>query len=253
MVAVARDKRIGHEGLTSEAEWSDWLVALAPTALALGDLLQAAQRLVVVAPHPDDEVLACGGLVALHAQQGGPVLTLAVSDGEASHQGDPAWSAPALAVARRLERARGLARLGLAAESVVRLALPDGALGRHRAALALGLRAVLRRTDCVVVTWRLDGHPDHEAVGATTARVCAEIGCRLIEAPVWMWHWSSPADPRVPWQRLHSLPLPATTRARRAAALAEHATQLLPRTHQPPVLGATICARAARDAEYFLV
>jgi len=253
MVAVARDKRIGHEGLTSEAEWSDWLVALAPTALALGDLLQAAQRLVVVAPHPDDEVLACGGLVALHAQQGGPVLTLAVSDGEASHRGDPAWSAPALAVARRLERARGLARLGLAAESVVRLALPDGALGRHRAALALGLRAVLRRTDCVVVTWRLDGHPDHEAVGATTARVCAEIGCRLIEAPVWMWHWSSPADPRVPWQRLHSLPLPATARARKAAALAEHATQLLPRTHQPPVLGATICARAARDAEYFLV
>jgi LmbE family N-acetylglucosaminyl deacetylase len=213
----------------------------------------AGEHLVVVSPHPDDEVLACGGLLALHAQRGGAAAIVAVTDGEASHQHDAAWPARRLASARRVERRRGLARLGLAAGSVTRLGLPDSAVASHCAALQRGLRQVLRPGDCVVSPWRLDGHPDHDATGDETARVCADLGCRLIEAPVWMWHWSAPADARVPWHRLGALALPADAMARKAAALAEHTTQLVARGDDPPVLGPAICARAAWGVEYFLV
>lgn len=253
MAAVETGRRIRGEGRTDEAAWRGWLVDLHPPALAIDDVLTAAQRLVVVSPHPDDEVLACGGLIALHAQRGGVIEVVAVTDGEASHPLDPAWTAARLGGARRVERQRGLAHLGLAPHSVTCLALPDGRVATQRDALQRGLRRVMRATDCVVTTWRLDGHPDHDTTGAETARVCSDVGCRLIEAPVWMWHWSAPADARVPWQRLRALLLPQDTLKRKAAALAEHATQLAARGRDAPILGAAILARAARGAEYFLV
>ena len=252
MAAVAPGRRIRGDGATAESEWRDWLGALQPPVLGLDDLLRQAQRLVVVAPHPDDEVLACGGLIALHARRGGTVAIVAVTDGEASHLGDSRWLPARLGAERRSERARGLARLGLDPGAVTRLALPDSGVAAQRDSLAHALRAMLRPTDCVVATWRLDGHPDHEASGAAAAQVCTELGCRLLEAPVWMWHWSTPADPRVPWQRLHALPLEPDMLAHKAAALTEHATQLAPRTNAAPVLGPAIRTRAAWGAEYFL-
>ena len=148
---------------------------------------------------------------------------------------------------------RGLARLGLRADAVTRLALRDSRVAEQQGALALGLRGLLRPTDCVVATWRFDGHPDHDATGAVTARVCADIGCRLLEAPVWMWHWGVPGDARVPWHRLRALPLSPGAMAAKAAAWGEHATQLAARAGAAPVLGPAILARAARVVEYFLV
>lgn len=253
MAAVASARRIRGEGNAAEAEWQDWLAELQPPALAASELLTATQRLVVVSPHPDDEVLACGGLIALHAQRGGSTAIVAVTDGEASHCGDPAWPATKLSGERREERQRGLVRLGIPANSVARLALADSQVAAQRGVLKCGLQRVLRSTDCVVSTWHLDGHPDHDATGAETARVCAEVGCRLVEAPVWMWHWSTPADPRVPWHRLRALALPPWAMGRKAAALAEHVTQLGARAHGAPVLGPAILTRAARTAEYFFL
>ncbi len=254
MVAVAQDRRIRGEGSTAEATWREWLAdELKPPELSLEQVLGASQRLVVVSPHPDDEVLACGGVIALHAERGGETAIVAVTDGEASHRDDPTWPPIRLAGARRAERERGLARLGVRADPVLRLGLGDGRVGAGADALESALRELLRPADCVIATWRLDGHPDHDATGAAAARVCAGLGCRLFEAPVWMWHWSAPADARVPWHRLRALPLPSEALARKSAALAEHATQLAPRAGQAPVLGPAIVSRAARGAEYFLV
>ena len=247
-------RHIRAEGTTDDAAWLDWVgTALQPPAVALDDLVSVAQRLVVVSPHPDDEVLGCGGLLAMHVRRGGTTAIVAVTDGEASHRADPAWSAPRLASARRVERRRGLARLGLNAGAVTRLGLPDSAVYSHLDALQQGLRQVLRPGDCVISPWRFDGHPDHDATGAETARACDVLGCRLIEAPVWMWHWSTPADPRVPWQRLRTLRLPPDAKTHKAAALAQHVTQLTARGDQAPVLGPAIRARAAWPVECFFV
>ena len=58
MGAVAARPRIEGEG-TSGRVWQAWLPALACADMAHVAGLLPAQRLVVVAPHPDDEVLAC--------------------------------------------------------------------------------------------------------------------------------------------------------------------------------------------------
>src|SRR5438128_8229694 len=39
------------------------------------------ERLLVLAPHPDDEVIGCGGLIALHLRDGRQVRIVIVTDG----------------------------------------------------------------------------------------------------------------------------------------------------------------------------
>ena len=106
MAAVESARQILHDGTTDEAAWRDWLGLLQPPAVSFDALVNAGQRIVVVSLHPDDKVLACGGLLALHARRGGASAIVAVTDGEASHRSDPARSEARLASARRVERRR---------------------------------------------------------------------------------------------------------------------------------------------------
>lgn len=237
-----------------EADWLDWLEAAAVPAWQWDACIPPAVRLVVLAPHPDDELLMCGGLLAQHALAGGECLIVGVTDGEASHGGSSVWSARRLAVARAVEREQGLSQLGLPYAEVRRLGLPDGSVAQHRHALRAMLSALLRPDDIVVTTWRLDGHPDHDTVGDCAARVCHDLGCRLVEAPVWMWHWAAPGDQRVPWQRLFRIqPDPLVLRRKQQALLA-HASQLASRgAGLGPVLDDAIVARSQRAAEYFFI
>src|SRR5437773_5875662 len=73
------------------------------------------RRLLVVAPHPDDEVLAAGGLMARILRQPGTVHVVVATDGEA---GVNRTRAPDLGDARRGETRRALADLGLAPADV---------------------------------------------------------------------------------------------------------------------------------------
>jgi LmbE family N-acetylglucosaminyl deacetylase len=203
---------------TPEPCWRGWLEAAAWPAL---DLSGAGVPLVV-APHPDDEVLGVGGLLGLL----GAGELLAVTDGEASHPGSTAIGPARLAGLRRAETERALGLLGLAGMVVHRLGQPDGAI--DEAALSAALVRLLRPGRWCLATWRDDGHPDHEAVGRAAAAACADTGARLLEYPVWAWHWAAPADPRLPWHRLRQVRLPARVLAVKAAAVAAFRSQTEP-------------------------
>jgi len=222
--------------------------------LVLDELVPNDARLVVVAPHPDDELLACGGLLAEHTRRGGTACVIGVTDGEASHRGSDGWTSEALATARRAESDRGLCVLGVTGEAITRLKMPDGAVRRYTAPLREALDMLLGRNDVVTSTWRLDGHPDHEAVGAVTAAVCADIGAVCLQAPVWMWHWSHQGDPTVPWKQMRGFRLSPEVSELKRAALSMHRTQLAARGEgDGAVLDPLILERAARSAEYFFV
>lgn len=251
--ATAQLSRRIEGGGTAEVDWQAWPGLASARRLSLNEWLPQGVRLVVVAPHPDDEVLACGGLLASHAARGGAGLVVAVTDGEASHAGSTTWTPAELARTRRAESSAGLQTLGLRRGDIARFGLPDGRVERHLSKLVSGLHLILQPTDVVVSTWRLDGHPDHEATGRAVATVCARTGCRFMEAPVWMWHWAEPGDPRLPWHRLMAFDLDDAAVAAKRQALTAHASQLAPRDGvEPwPVLGPAILERAARRSEFF--
>jgi len=238
---------------TAEAHWLAWLARTPLAPVTAERLVPPGRRAVVVAPHPDDEVLAVGGLLAQLGAAGCAVRVVAVTDGTASHRGSAQWPPDRLAQERPRETQCALARLGVDAE-VLRLGLPDGGLALLREPLAVRLAALLSPADVVFTTWRRDGHPDHEATGHACAFAAARTGAALYEVPVWGWHWAAPGDPRVPWHRVRVLALDPAALRRKRAAVQAFTSQLLPdpSTGHGPVLRDSTLARAARPFELLL-
>lgn len=233
---------------TAESNWLGWLATQNVPRVSVDAVCTANRRLVVVAPHPDDEILACGGLLALCARRRLPVLVVAITDGEASHGTANQCARARLGQQRRHERCAGLMQLGIDPQCVVRLKIPDGLASRHTDLVYSQLEGLLRSGDLVVTTWVLDGHPDHEAA----AQVALRTGCNLLQAPVWMWHWAEPDDARIPWVDLVALDLTDEAVDAKQKALARHHSQLSARgTGSGPVLVTSIVQRAARRQEYF--
>jgi len=236
---------------TPEERWRAWGRTFPPFSL------HGCARLVVVAPHPDDEVLGVGGLMAVAVASGVDVQVVAVTDGGASHPGSPTLSATQLNRLRPRESAAALAELGVVGEPV-RLRLPDGAVIEHEQALAAALEPVLREPSAApgatwaLTTWSGDGHPDHDATGRATAAACTAAGVRLLEHPVWTWHWAHPDDHRVPWGRAATVELPAGVHRAKLAAVDRFVTQVRPLSAHPAdaaVLAPHMVARLVRPYE----
>lgn len=128
---------------------------------------------LVLAPHFDDEVLGCGGLIAQLAASGAAVRILFLTDGSggveeiADREGYKT---------RRREEANGaVASLGAAGLDV--LDIPDGALDRHLDAAAEGIRrAVLtQRPELLLVPSPLEVSSDHRAAFAAVHRLLASL------------------------------------------------------------------------------
>jgi LmbE family N-acetylglucosaminyl deacetylase len=139
------------------------------------------RRLVVVAPHPDDEVLVAGALMRRH----GDVVVVAVTDGEASHARSRAITPDELRVRRAAEREEALRRLEVAPCAIVRLGAPDQGGGEHVAEIAAAVASVLRRGDLVVTVSSADPHPDHLATAKAVRRAARGIAPLVLEGPTW--------------------------------------------------------------------
>ena len=111
---------------------------------------------------------------------------------------------------------------------IARLALPDGHLAAHEPCIGRAVEERLAPGAWCFAPLRQDGHPDHEAAARATALACEARGARLIEYPIWMWHWSAPGDPRVPWERARRARLAPAARSRKARAIAAFASQIAP-------------------------
>ena len=234
---------------TDEAQWREWAAPAGWEALDASSL--AARRVVVLASHPDDEVLGVGGLVCLLAAAGARVCFVWATDGEASHPGSSAPGVRRLAATRRAESAAALERLDVGTAGRVRLELPDGGLAERQDDLERRLRCVTGPEDVMIAPWSGDAHPDHEACG----RAAAAVATTVLEYPVWAWHWARPGDERVPWERARRVDLPVEVRARKAAAVGCFASQVRPIGPEPadgPVLSPGMLAHFARDHEVVL-
>lgn len=247
------DRTISGHG-TSEHRWASWFQTHPLPTGTVTELVAPDRRVVFVAPHPDDEVLCGGGLLHQLAQRGHDILLIAVTDGEASHPGSQAWSPQALAQARRAETQQALSLLAPQAR-IDALQIPDGAIAHHETALQSMLHGRLRADDVVFTTWRLDGHPDHEATGRATANATAVCGCACHQLPLWAWHWAEPSwQCSLPWQRAMAITLSDEELALKRRAVECFTTQLLPdeSTGNPPVLGQHVLQRLLRPFEVVL-
>lgn len=139
----------------------------------------AGDRLLVVAPHPDDESLACGGLIQRAVAAGADVCVVIATRGDANpwpqRLSERRWRLDHAAVARwgfqRAGEARAaLAILGVADERIRFLEWADQGLTTRL--LHQGEASIAQLRDCialhrptlVVMPDIRDSHPDHSAI-----------------------------------------------------------------------------------------
>ena len=162
----------------------------------------AHQSILIVAPHPDDETLGCGGAIALLRQLNVPVKVSVVSDGTKSHPNSIAYPPPALKKLREQESLAALAILGVPPEAVTFWGMPDGAvpMGRgdgeidkiqeYQDAVASICQYLTDLTPSIIfLPWRKDPHPDHRASWQLFTTACKNLTRypRIIEYPIWDW------------------------------------------------------------------
>jgi LmbE family N-acetylglucosaminyl deacetylase len=164
-----------------ERLWQQWTGQLSEWTPPPGDLL-------VVSPHPDDETLGAGGLIHLCQRQGGNVTVLSLTDGEAACP-----EVPDLARVRQAELIGAMGALGIGAERVLRLGLPDGCIASHELQIERALHDIGKDFALFVGPFEQDGHPDHDSAGRAVRKVAAALGRPLARYPIWAWHRGSQA------------------------------------------------------------
>jgi LmbE family N-acetylglucosaminyl deacetylase len=218
---------------TPESEWEE--AAVLGTVAPLD--VRSCTNAVVLSPHPDDETLGIGGLMSSLIMADVPVTIIAATDGEASHPGSSPAARAFLRRRRPAETRAALSILGAGKRpEVVRLALPDGQLGRSENVLTELVGRYLRPGDWCFATWERDGHPDHEAAGRSARVACDRVGAQLVSYPIWMWHWATAADGQLPWSRARRIPLSPLAMNRKALAMASFRSQIRPLSPTEPAI-----------------
>ncbi len=132
--------------------------------------LQSTDRLLLVIPHPDDEVLGSGGLLQRAVAAGADVRILMITSGNK-------WGKQAL---RRREVKRAVAVCGIPAKKIIFSELNDGLLHREQAQIRKQLQLILKDfvPSVVITSDPADLHRDH----AVLARVVKQLFSKLLPA-----------------------------------------------------------------------
>lgn len=155
-------------------------------------------RVLVVAPHADDEALGMGGTIARHAADGDRV-TVAVMTGHGDDQPHPLWPS-ALWDRIRAEARAAAAVLGVAEllfEEVPAALVADQPLWKLNATTGAIIERV--RPEILYVPFPFDLHADHRAVfhslsvawrpSSAIGRGIREVHCYEVQSET---HWSAP-------------------------------------------------------------
>ena len=120
--------------------------------------------LAIIAPHPDDDVLCCSGVIYRNADN---VMVIYVTDGSKGSPRRQEWGR-GLALRRMNEAYSALSRLGVKnMDSVVFLGIEDGSVDKNYCKVYNQLLNLLKKDNITEIYFPspLDFHPDHSATG----------------------------------------------------------------------------------------
>ena len=144
------------------------------------------------APHPDDESLGCGGLIAACCAGARPPLVVVLTDGSGSHRGSRLFPPAKLISVREAEVTEAVRILGLPVERLMFLREQDTKAPHAGSAFD----AVVRRLadfvpafgcTTIVAPWCFDPHCDHEAAAKIACETARVTGIRRLAYPIWGW------------------------------------------------------------------
>jgi LmbE family N-acetylglucosaminyl deacetylase len=152
------------------------------------------RKIVVFSPHPDDDVLACGGTIALKAREGFGIFIVYMTDGRHSLShvlGITADPSPEQVSRVRQEEALAAVRvLGIPhAANLIFLGFEDGTLESHIGEATTTVKSIIERIAPIQIYYpsKLDSHRDHRSTNMIVTTAVNQIGAkpRQFEYVVW--------------------------------------------------------------------
>jgi LmbE family N-acetylglucosaminyl deacetylase len=186
-------------------------------------------RTLVLAPHPDDESIGCGGMIAKLCRAGRPPRVAILTDGTGSHQGSRQITSATLRRIRENEAREALRFLGFTAPNApIFMRLRDTAAPHRGALFEVALaRLIALCADCqtICAPWSEDPHSDHLAAHLLANAVAGNTAIRHICYPV--WGWTLPDDKQLPDRPVRGWRLDISDcLAEKQAAVQAHRSQL---------------------------
>ncbi|MEJ7799092.1 MAG: PIG-L family deacetylase [Ilumatobacter sp.] len=229
----------------------DWL------APGWSDLIASARQwqpplvpTLVAVPHPDDESLSTGGLIAYLRRHEIPVVVVAVTDGGAAYPDE--MRANELAYLRRNEQRRALQHLSISRSDVWRIGLDDGRVAGDEPTVRGMIECATEHhsIEHIVAPWVHDHHADHEAVGRAADAAASMLGLPITFGLFWALHHSPAPSPSA--FRLHRLSLTDDEQRAKRVAIESHESQLSTMVSPSPVLHRRMLGITAWPFELFL-
>jgi LmbE family N-acetylglucosaminyl deacetylase len=208
-----------------------YMQALRTSPVAIPNELTGGRPFVVLSPHPDDETLGAGGLIAEACARDQHVEVIVVTDGSGSHPRSKRYPRQKLIDLRYSEVHKAGRALGLQPDRVTFLGLRDAMTPKSGlefdAAVEETLNVIQRsRAGTLFVTWESDPHCDHEASAELAKAVRRKSpGLNLWAYPIWGWHIELGAEIDQPPPRAYRIDV-TQYRDRKLEAIAAHASQM---------------------------
>jgi LmbE family N-acetylglucosaminyl deacetylase len=120
-----------------------------------------AKKVLVVSPHPDDETIGCGGIVALYGRRGSEVSLVTISDGSKLYGSKESSECERIAEIRKRESTAASHELGI--KNSIFLQYPDGELRSNITDIGKKLKDIISdiKPDIIFSPSLIDYHDDH--------------------------------------------------------------------------------------------
>ena len=153
--------------------------------------LSLTDKTVIVAPHPDDEVIGCAGLIQALVECGTPPHVIILTGGEGSHRGCCDTSAEEIIAARHQLTLKAADTLGLPESHIHCLCYPDGGVAiEHPETERLQVLLSELNPQSVFVPHRGEGWSDHLQAAEIDKHLLKGQDASIYEYCVWMWYYN---------------------------------------------------------------
>ena len=153
--------------------------------------LSLSDKTVIIAPHPDDEVIGCAGLIQALVEHGIPPHVIILTGGEGSHRGCCNTPQETIVAERHQLTITAAQTLGLPLSNIHCLEYPDGGVAFPHAETKK-LKALLHQLspNALFVPHNGEGWSDHTKVLGIVKELMKCHVVNIYEYCVWMWYYN---------------------------------------------------------------
>lgn len=179
--------------------------------------------IVIIAPHPDDEIMGCGGLIQRLTSQGKEIHVVIMTGGEGSHKGCCHISPEQLSSKRR--KLAEYIDSGLGIKHIHFLHYPDGGISQqhHETNVLQSLLDQVHPSCAFVPHWG-EGWPDH-VHAAEIVKSLLPSQVEIYEYCVWLWYYNVW---RLDWKHARVLRMSPQEHQKKKQAINDYVTPKAP-------------------------